>query len=249
VTDLWRLAPQRVAEFDAAAAAYDTYRPRYPAAVFEDLAEQAGAGAHLVEVGAGTGIATEALVECGFRVVAIDPAPAMVAVAKAKLGAAADLWTGRFEDWEPQSTVDVIAAFNSWHWVEPRIGVPKAAEVLRSGGLFALTWTDVVQYGQAPFEQRLLEELGWRPTNIFDRVTSCLGGIDQDDRFNGPVVRRHRFQRRIDAKTYIEVSRTYGASLGTEFDATIENLINQEFGGHVDKVEDAVLYLYRRRVT
>ena len=61
---VWRRALQRAAEFDAQASDYNQYRPRYPKACFDDLIETAGLtpGDEVVEVGAGTGIATVPLV-------------------------------------------------------------------------------------------------------------------------------------------------------------------------------------------
>jgi hypothetical protein len=37
MSDLWRVAQERSAKFDANAVAYDQYRPRYPAALFDDI--------------------------------------------------------------------------------------------------------------------------------------------------------------------------------------------------------------------
>jgi methyltransferase (TIGR00027 family) len=73
VSDLWLAAAEASERFAAQALDYDRYRPRYPDDVFDDLAELAGLsfGDTLVEIGAGTGIATEPLVERGLDVTAM----------------------------------------------------------------------------------------------------------------------------------------------------------------------------------
>lgn len=67
VSDLWRAADKASERFAAQALDYDRYRPRYPDEVFDDLVESVGltCGDKVVEIGAGTGIATEPLVERG----------------------------------------------------------------------------------------------------------------------------------------------------------------------------------------
>jgi SAM-dependent methyltransferase len=113
---LWRLSAQRSQEFDAAAGAYDRYRPRYPIELFDDIINlgELKPGAIAIEIGAGTGIATGSLISHGLRVVAIDTSPAMLSIAREKFGTNARFVEGRFEDCLPTETTDLIAAFNAW---------------------------------------------------------------------------------------------------------------------------------------
>jgi len=57
--------------FDTVAALYDRARPRYPSALFDDLADLAGigSGARVLEIGPGTGQATLAVYWIGQPVV------------------------------------------------------------------------------------------------------------------------------------------------------------------------------------
>ncbi|HEX2808321.1 MAG TPA: hypothetical protein VHN80_19325 [Kineosporiaceae bacterium] len=61
--------------FERMAAEYATARPRYPVAVFEALAGRGviGSGVRVVEVGAGSGLATGDLVAAGSHVTALEP--------------------------------------------------------------------------------------------------------------------------------------------------------------------------------
>src|SRR5437660_10369184 len=62
------------ATFDEAPELYDRVRPGYPPALFADLALLADLvpGARLLEIGCGTGQATEPLAERGYAIVAVE---------------------------------------------------------------------------------------------------------------------------------------------------------------------------------
>jgi SAM-dependent methyltransferase len=249
MSELWRLSAQRTQEFDAAAVAYDRYRPRYPVELFDDILElgQLKPGARAIEVGAGTGIATSQLIDHGLSVVAIDPASAMLSIASQKLGSNARFVEGRFEDWPATETSELIAAFNAWHWVEPDEGVGLAAELLSPGGSLALVWTVVLSWGQDDFDARLAEVTGTPWPKSFDQVLDSLEPVRASPYFDDFTVCHHRLERRLDAESFIAVTRTYGGHHSSERDEVVRQLIEDEFGGEVTKVEDAVLYLARRR--
>ena len=248
MSEVWRGAEQRSAEFDAAALAYDRYRPRYPSALFVDLMAVYGLEPddRVVEIGAGTGIATTPLVECGFRVTAIEPAVAMAALLEAKVGPRVQVIVGRFEEAAVEGSVDLIAAFNSWHWVDPVRGVERLVEVLRPGGVVALVWTEVVSWGEDPFADRLADLSGRPWIGQMAEIVNSKDAVATDGRFTTLGQRRYQFDRKLDAQTLVEVTRSYGAHLTDDLLADIEGLINNEFGGNVTKVEEAAVYAYRR---
>lgn len=245
--ELWRIARERAGEFDAGALDYHRYRPRYPEALFDDLAGQAGlsAGSRVVEIGAGTGLATGPLARRGYDVTAIEPAPEMAAVGREETGGAATWVVGRFEDWTPERPADLVLACNAWHWIEPQRGVDLVAEALRPGGALAIVWTPVVQWGAEPFEQRLAEAFGAPWTKTIEPVFASLGAVVADPRFGELRVSRHRFGRTLDAAEFVAVTRTYGGPHTEARDRILTGLI-EEVGGTVTKVEEAVLHLARR---
>ncbi|MEV5958410.1 class I SAM-dependent methyltransferase [Streptomyces sp. NPDC051987] len=133
----------RARSFDAAAAQYAANRPSYPPALLDAVEEEAGralAGARVVDVGAGTGIATALLHARGADVVAVEPGEGMAAQFHATLpgvpivrgnGNALPLATG---------TADFVTYAQAWHWTDPARAVPEALRVLRPGGALALWW-------------------------------------------------------------------------------------------------------------
>jgi SAM-dependent methyltransferase len=126
----------RANSFGGEATAYDTHRPRYPDALVDELLSS---GARLVlDVGAGTGIASHQLAERGADVLAVEPDARMAALARLK-GIPVELDT--FERWEPAGrTFDLVVFAASFHWVDPAVALPKIRTVLRAGGRLALMW-------------------------------------------------------------------------------------------------------------
>lgn len=128
--------------FDRIAEEYDRARSAYPAELVAEAC-RIGAlrpGSRVVEVGCGTGKLTRLLVERGLRVDAVDPGPAMIAVARWHVGEeAVRFHVGRFEDVElPEHAFEAVFSATAFHWVDPRVGWAKAARLLRPGGVLAL---------------------------------------------------------------------------------------------------------------
>jgi SAM-dependent methyltransferase len=127
---------ERANSFGGAADNYDTYRPRYPDRLIDDVL--APGARRVLEAGAGTGIASMQMVERGADVLAVEPDARMAAVARAK-GIPVELAT--FEDWEPAGRqFDRVVFAASFHWVDPAVALPKIRGVLNDRGKLALIW-------------------------------------------------------------------------------------------------------------
>jgi SAM-dependent methyltransferase len=249
MSDLWRVASQASERFASQALDYDRYRPRYPDAVFDDIVEIANlsVGAATLDVGAGTGIATEGLARRGLEVIAIEPSVEMAAVAGTKPDDRVHMFTGRFEDYSAQRSFRLVASFNAWHWLDPRVAVDRVVEFLEPDGHLALIWTEVISWGQEPFEERLAEVFGSPWEKRFEHVDESIKLVRDDGRFHEFQVRHQPFTRILDAETFVAVTKTYGGHRTDEQYGAIEKIINSEFGGAVKKTEDATLYIARRR--
>ena len=167
------LAPTRRAQFDAGAEAYDAYRPGYPDETFGDLMSITGlrSGDHVIEVGSGTGKATEQLVRHTLSITCIEPGEALTAVARRKLSACTGVTfvASRFEEWgAPEGRASAVVSANAWHWVDPEVGYAKAAGVLGEGGYLCLILHRVVQVGPDGFADQV-RALRWNlspPTDV-----------------------------------------------------------------------------------
>jgi SAM-dependent methyltransferase len=127
---------ERANSFGSAADNYDAHRPRYPDQLIDDVL--APRTRRLLDVGAGTGIASMQFVERGADVLAVEPDSRMAAIARTK-GIPVEIAT--FEQWEPVSRrFDRVVFAASFHWVDPAAALPKIRSILGDGGKLALIW-------------------------------------------------------------------------------------------------------------
>ena len=107
--------------FDKDAELYERGRPTYPPEIFKKIKElgQLTKGAHILEVGCGTGQATKDLANLGsgpdFQVVALEPGPNMarLALEKFKNTSAVQIHNAYFESWETDQKFNAIISANA----------------------------------------------------------------------------------------------------------------------------------------
>jgi SAM-dependent methyltransferase len=123
--------------FGAAASVYGAARPGYPV---EAVAWLVGDAQRVLDLGAGTGKLTEALVALDLDVLAVDPVEEMLEELEVQvpgvpriLGTAEDI---PVED----ASVDAVVAGQAWHWFQRERAVPEIARVLRPGGTLGIVW-------------------------------------------------------------------------------------------------------------
>ncbi|MBT3153687.1 class I SAM-dependent methyltransferase [Streptomyces sp. CHD11] len=133
----------RAHSFNAAAAQYAANRPSYPPALFDAIEELTGrplAGSRVVDIGAGTGIATARLHARGADVIALEPGEGMAAEFRRALpGVPVVRGSGNALPFASHRA-DLLTYAQSWHWTDPARAVPEAVRVLRPGGALALWW-------------------------------------------------------------------------------------------------------------
>ena len=128
--------------FDRAADAYERGRPTYPPAAVEWLAEQLriDRGTRVVDLAAGTGKFTRALVARGADVVAVEPAAGMRERLRAELPDV-EVLDGTAEAIPlPQSSVDAVTVAQAFHWFRAREAFAEIDRVLRDAGGLGLVW-------------------------------------------------------------------------------------------------------------
>jgi hypothetical protein len=127
-----------------------------PLEAVEAAAEATGLqhGARVLEVGAGCGQLTWALVAAGFDVVALEPGPALRQRAAARVPEAA-LHAATFEEFEADGRFDAVFSSNAFHWVDPAVGYAKAAEL---AGVLVLIW-DTPFIADAELNRRVQDEV------------------------------------------------------------------------------------------
>lgn len=138
------------AVFSGKVADYVASRPNYPDALFDALRARGGlrTGAHIADVGAGTGLLSQGLLQHGWNVSAIEPNSAMRAAAdhfcrgyagyRSLDGCAEAMPLGA-------ASVTLVCAAQAFHWFDVDAARAECLRVLEPGGQVALIWNDRLQ--------------------------------------------------------------------------------------------------------
>jgi SAM-dependent methyltransferase len=134
---------------------YVKFRPGYPREITAFLAARTGLapGQSVADIGSGTGLFTERLLEFGLQVSAIEPNEAMRLAAEAKLGAqknfASLAGTAEHTGLADASVGHVFSA-QAFHWFRPAEARHEFLRILRPRGWVVLVWNNQRQDG-SPF--------------------------------------------------------------------------------------------------
>jgi SAM-dependent methyltransferase len=154
---------------------YIKYRPSYPSAMLELLRVRCGLAATstVADIGSGTGILTELLLETGAEVLAVEPNKEMREAAERLLRD-----YGRFRSVNgtaeattlPHASVDLITASQAFHWFDAQVSRRELARILKPRGWIALIWNEQ-PLDPGPFLSEY-ESLLRRHAAEYERVTS-----------------------------------------------------------------------------
>ena len=109
--------------FDGKGEIYAKARPKYAAGLFEYLKNtlNIGAGSVFADVGSGTGRFAEQLLECGYKVFAVEPNGDMRRQAEEKLSRNESFVSVSGSDRNmnlPDKSVDIVCAAQAFHWFD-----------------------------------------------------------------------------------------------------------------------------------
>jgi SAM-dependent methyltransferase len=133
------------AVFSTKVADYIASRPDYPSPLFQALADTCGlsAGAVIADIGSGTGLLSNGLLQMGWQVIAIEPNAAMRKASDHFLG---NIPGYRSADGCAESiplevcSVDLVTAAQAFHWFVAEKARAECLRVLRPEGKVALIW-------------------------------------------------------------------------------------------------------------
>jgi SAM-dependent methyltransferase len=217
------------ATFDSVADQYDAARPDYPPELFDRLVTVTAThpGDHLLEVGPGTGKATEPLARRGFTITAVELGGSLAAYARRRLAGYGDVVVehAAFEAWTPPRRFDLVYAATTWHWVDPSVAYERAAAALRPGGHLAV-WSamHVVPDGGDDFFadlQDVYDEIGEglppgttppRPADLAPPdLEGSSGGL-----FRTVDVSRFDWETRYTAEEYVALLETFSGHIAMQ---------------------------------
>jgi SAM-dependent methyltransferase len=128
--------------FDDAAELYDRVRPGYPPEAIAWFTRVLGLEQRrtVVDLAAGTGKLTGALLSTGARVVAVEPSEGMLAVLR-KAAPQAEAVAGTAERIPlADASADAVLVAQAFHWFEHDVALPEIHRVLRPGAGLGLVF-------------------------------------------------------------------------------------------------------------
>lgn len=241
------------ATFDTVAADYDQIRPGYVSDIYSTIFDYIpiGENSRVIEVGSGTGQATEPVLKTGCELTAVEYGVNLSEVLKAKFRDYQNFHvvTARFEDAElEEDAYDLVFSATAFHWVPEEIGYPKLYSILKKGGAFA-------RFANRPRNCRDNPELGAEIQELYsdyyDRHHGARSGTKAwfteekakeisriPEKYGFTDIRYHLFYRErvLTAREYIQLLGTYsdhiaiGEEIRNEFFSKIWEAINRHGG-------------------
>jgi ubiquinone/menaquinone biosynthesis C-methylase UbiE len=127
---------RRASSFAGVAREYDRGRPGYPHEAIEWLL--GGEPLEVLDLGAGTGKLTGALLEAGHSVLAVEPLPEMRAILSSTLPGARTLSAKAEALPLADASVDAVTVGAAFHWFDERAARAEIVRVLRPPGVLGL---------------------------------------------------------------------------------------------------------------
>lgn len=131
--------------FDSEVINYDKWRPRYCNELFNDIIEYSklDADKECIEIGCGTGQATEPILKTGSSLLAIELGQNFTEFTRNKFKAYPNfkIENADFEQFHLESNkYDLVFSGTAFHWIPEKIGYPKVYNILKSGGTLSVFW-------------------------------------------------------------------------------------------------------------
>ena len=184
-------------------------RPPYPPALIDALAELAGAGGRIGDLGAGIGHVALPLAARGFDVTAVEPAASMLAELRAT-AAARRLPVRAFHATAEATPVaaaslDLVVVADALHFLDAELTAREIARVLAPGGALAVVTCD---FAQTPYMRDVVRVMNdavpRRPRALNQQLVqvAAITGVAFSDE------RRFADQTAVDAPTLERILRS-----------------------------------------
>jgi ubiquinone/menaquinone biosynthesis C-methylase UbiE len=238
--------PIASAGFSRAADAYERGRPDYPEAAVEWLVRKLDLrpGVTVVDLAAGTGKLTRALLPSGATVVAVEPVAEMRALIEG-----AEAVDGRADAMPfPEAWADAITVAQAFHWFANEASVSEIARVLTPSGALALIWNSRVDDHpvQAVIDE-LTAELATEVTTLYD--DAWRGPIEASRQFGPLEEARFDHAQELDEQGVVDrvLSTSYVATAPQERQREIEARLREVVGGETVRLPYVTMAFVTRK--
>jgi Methylase involved in ubiquinone/menaquinone biosynthesis len=197
---------------------YARYRPRYPSALLECLASKIPPPATVADIGSGTGILSDQLLQFGYQVVAVEPNRPMRETAERGLSGRQGFRSvdGTAENTNlPSVSVDAITCAQSFHWFDRAKCRIEFERILRPQGLIALIWNERARQDplMQQYDELLTKFVPEYPDCSHRRVSTTEihaffadGSLDSFTFPNHQFLAREEFLGRVVSSSYVPLA-------------------------------------------
>lgn len=251
--------------FDNIVSNYEKSRASYGTEIFEDIIKYAEINLNksIIEVGCGTGKATEAFLKTKCSVEAIELGENLALYTREKFKEYKNLKVvqSAFEEYECEDNkFDMLYSATAFHWIPDEIGYKKAFRIIKKGGRIALFWNkpyvnnkdDQLHQKIQSIYKEFLPQWSYKVTNNDDksRYSSLVNKLEQFG-FTNAEFKLYHNTREMTGVEYIELLNTYSDHIA--LDKTIQipfyNAIRtaiEEFGNKLIINDIVELYIARK---
>lgn len=243
---------------------YFAARPGYPDVLVDAAMQWAGLteGDRMLEVGCGTGEATEAFAGRGLSIVAVERSEPMARLAQRRLAPFphVDVRVADLEEVRLEQRFSALLIATAYHWLDPETRAERcAAELVAEGALILLWHTHPPPYtGYHEVSQFIYRNIvpDWEPPATpgmsEEKVSGIVAELTESGRYDSVERRTHDWSHTYDRDLYLRLLSTYSdhrllaVERRTRLFAELAALIDTEFGGEVERPYRTELILARR---
>lgn len=247
--------------FGIDAAGYHDARSGYSSEIFALLTRLVAAGPRILEIGAGTGHATEGLLKLSpSQLTIVEPDPRLCQFLQSRFASIKPhVVCGAFPDTDVEGPFDLIACAAAFHWLEPKSALARIRSLLAPDGVWAMWWNCYFGHGEPdPFGESILRILETHevalPPSYAGRLHYALDAdhhVSQLEQCGFREPRHHIFMRyrSMDARQAQALYQSFSFIRVLEDPVRkrimdeIRILIEADFGGRADVVVVTSLYL------
>lgn len=236
--------------FNEVVTLYDQMRPTYALALFDEIIKisELKATDKLLEIGCGTGQATEPFLKHGCHLTAIELGTDLANYTRNKYSQYNNLkvLNTTFEAYTAESTFDLIYSATAFHWIPSEIAYRGVYNLLKSGGHLALFWNIPSIHRDNPslyseiqaVYAKLVPTLHNKKPQENNKYDFCIEEINQAG-FESVKTFEYESVRVLTSTDYILLLDTY--SDHRQLDRKIRNALYNAIGSIIQKYGDRIV--------
>lgn len=244
--------------FGLDAEGYHASRLPYPPELYDELFSRAPKHPKVLEIGAGTGLVTQALLSReSSSVTAVEPDAALAAFTARRLpDARLNIIRATFQDAPIEGEFDLAVCAAAFHWLEPELALAKIKSLLKPEGTWGMWWHSYRNPGMgdelADLISPLLQDIALPPSFGAEQHYS----LDEDHHrrvltkagFKSIEARLYRCERELTTEAVVSLYRSYSFvrvlpdERRTQLLENIAELVETRFDGHAPNLVLTPLY-------